>query len=116
MSLYVVQRRIAPALLPAYSLLPSMRCQPVADAVPSTLKTRCVSCREYSLFRSEFFELLVRMAKTKYMYGKRPITKSWTDAIRMLLEEHLLSPEMQSVEFTFDKNVFRKDRLYRLVS
>ena len=50
------------------------------------------------------------------MYGKRPITKSWTDAIRMLLEEHLLSPELQSIEFTFDRNVFRKERLYRMVS
>jgi hypothetical protein len=59
---------------------------------------------------------MVRITKAKFMHGKRPLSKTWTDAIRMLFEDHLLCPAMQSPEFTLDRNVFRRERLYKLVS
>lgn len=69
----------------------------------------------YSLFRSEFLELVVRLAQTKYMYGRRPITKVWGEALEALFADHLACPAMMSVEVTLNRDEFRVNRLYRKV-
>eukprot|EP00873_Tetraselmis_striata_P016221 jgi/Tetstr1/436485/TSEL_025313.t1 len=66
-----------------------------------------------SLFRNEFVELVVRLAQTKYMYGRRPITKVWGEALDMLFTEHLACPAFLSIEITLNRDEFRVNRLYR---
>jgi hypothetical protein len=70
---------------------------------------------KYSLFRSEFIELIVRIAYNKYMHGRRPATKVWAEAVSMLFRDHLACDSLTHIEITLDRDEFRRQRLYRKV-